>query len=224
VKRQYDWNGLPVPYIAAWEREKDTTPRIVLRNVRGVLRIGYESENPYDRDENGTLWAGQALAQGRGMPHFENVHLLRQRRAMRDLLCQVCGTSTLTGPGPGPEPGHLWLLAARPGDPGPIREGEVTTSPPVCTSCAPAALTYCPHLRRGAVAARVGLARYWGVAGVVHDRRLQPIPGPDLALVRDDSADLRWILAYRLAVELRDVTPVDIHSLCTENPVPRRPN
>lgn len=206
--RQHSFNGLPVPYIAAWNAENDTTPRPVLRTVHGVLRIGYEAETPFDRDDTGTLWARQALAQGRTTPHFETVHLLRQRRAMLDLLCQVCGTSTPDTPQP------LWLLAARSGATGPIREGEVTTSPPVCVPCARIALRHCPHLRHSAVAARVGYAPRWGVAGVLHDRRtLKPVPGRDLALVPDDHPDLRWILAYRLAVELLDVTPVDLDAL-----------
>ncbi len=75
---------------------------IVLPGNRG---IGYRDETPLDRDERGVLLKRTRDAQGHGKPRFGAVHPARQRRAMANLLCQVCGNPADTN-----DEGTLWLL------------------------------------------------------------------------------------------------------------------
>jgi hypothetical protein len=132
------------------------------------------------------------------------VHALRQRRAVRRMLCQVCGGPT-AGSGP-------WLFVLR--DVGrPVEEGERTTAPPVCVPCARLSVRACPRLREGYVAALVGRAAVWGVAGIVHHpATLEPVTG-GLEEVAHDHPAIRWTVAHRQVLELRDCTPVDLRDL-----------
>lgn len=78
-----------VPYIVQWSEERDCSPELTVRqNGDGV---GYADETPGDRDAHGVLWRQVTGRRGQGRPLFGSVHPLRQRRAMRRLLCQVCG-------------------------------------------------------------------------------------------------------------------------------------
>lgn len=194
-----------VPYITAWSREPVVSPPVVLRRGRGGQGLGYADETPHDRDTFGALWVRQALPlkARRGEPRYETVHALRQRRAMMDFLCQVCGRSTL----PQDEDRHLFLLR----DVGrPVAEGELTTGPPVCLPCARIAVTQCPPLRRGHVAVRARLVHPWGVAGVPHDpRTLAPLPGPAMEQAPYGTLAARWVLAARQVVALHGCTPID---------------
>jgi hypothetical protein len=76
-----------VPYVTAWSSERSARPHVITRGGG----IGYADESPFDRDSDGVLWAREGVSPGRGKPEFGRVHLWRQRRAMRRLLCQVCG-------------------------------------------------------------------------------------------------------------------------------------
>ena len=60
----------------------------------------------------------------------------------------------------------------------------------------------------------------WGVAGVIYNRAtLRPFPGKSLPYVPYGDRRMRFTLAYRSAVELCDVTPVDINTiLAAERP------
>lgn len=153
--------GVPVPYITGYENEPVLRPPRVRRTGPKGSFLGYGGETRYDRDTWGTLWVRQAIAPKarRGRARLEEVHALRQRKAMLDMLCQVCGRPTVDGRG---EERHLFLMrdAGRP-----IGEGETTTSPPVCVPCARTSVEACPHLRRGYVAAWVGFAPAWGAGG-----------------------------------------------------------
>lgn len=77
----------PVPYIALWSGERLPAPRVV-NSPRGG--IGYPDENLLDRDHCGVLWTRVRSCRGVGEPIYEKQHPLRQRKAMRALLCQVC--------------------------------------------------------------------------------------------------------------------------------------
>ncbi|MBO0804265.1 MAG: hypothetical protein J2P25_14470 [Nocardiopsaceae bacterium] len=205
--------GRPVPYIAGWTAEPHTSPRVIPVVHRGVPGVGYAIEQFMDRDDQGRLWARQKWAPGSGNPVYDSVHTARQRQTMQHLRCQVCSGSTLLDSGE-----RLWLLGARPGVQGPVREGEVTASPPICPPCARTALESCPHLRRGAVAARVRYAPLWGVAGIRYARHgtsLRPVPADDLELVSDEAPGMPWVLAHRLAVALRETTLVSLTALRT---------
>src|SRR5262245_58187522 len=77
-----------VPYISSWSSERPTRARLIAGDRSG---IGYQRERPGDRDARGVLWTRYVRAPGEGLPQLSKVHPYRQRRAMRQLLCQVCG-------------------------------------------------------------------------------------------------------------------------------------
>lgn len=143
------------PYVTSWSAEIDPPVELVEVPGRG---IGYADETVTDRDSRGVLWFRTTHAPGQGRPLFGRVHPLRQRRAMRRLLCQVCG-----GPADRTEDGVLWLGRDHrddwPGWPNRIAE----TEPPICVPCVRLSLRLCPALRRGAVAFR---ARQYPIVGV----------------------------------------------------------
>lgn len=135
-----------VPYIAKWTSEV-CPPAVVVANGRG---IAYAREIPYDRDDDGVLWKRIAWSPGKGRPVFGQVHFLRQRRAMRRMLCQVCG-----GPADRNAQGALWLVGQDAGDRKTWGAALTTSHPPVCVPCAVTSVRACPHLRKRYVALRV---------------------------------------------------------------------
>jgi len=197
-----------VPYITAYERERVLDPPLVVRRGPQGAFLAYQDELPHDRTHWGVLWVRQALPPKarRGRPRFQDVHALRQRRAMLDMLCQVCGKPAMASDE------RLLFLMRDVGEP--IREGETTASPPVCVPCARISVQACPHLRRGAMAAWVAHAPSWGVSGVLYDpRTVQPVPGDELVDVPYEDPHIRWVLAARQVVELQGVTPVNLEDL-----------
>lgn len=208
-RQQYTQNGLVVPDITLWTAEESTRPPTMVRRIgsNGAF-LGYRDELSYDRNTEGTLWARQAIAQGRGKAKFDSVNALRQRRAMSHLLCQVCGIHVLDA-----EHEHqLFLLHTASGQP--VREGELTTAPPVCESCAPVAKELCPRLRAGHAAAWVERSWLWGVAGIRYDpKTLKPLPSKGLMEVAYGSPEIQWVVAYRQVVSLHGCTPVNVDDL-----------
>ena len=185
-----------VPYITAYENEKLLQPRIVRR--RDAAGIAYADETPYDRDLYGVLWERVSMPSkaNRGEPRFMEVNPFRQRRAMLDMLCQVCGKHTESGH----EDGSLFLFR----DVG-IRdfEGMPTSSPPVHPQCAQTAVEQCPMLRDGHVAVWVEYAPAWGVSGTLFDRRtLQEVPADRLVKVPYGAEGIAWVRAARFMVSL----------------------
>ncbi|MFI9339948.1 hypothetical protein ACIG0D_01530 [Streptomyces sp. NPDC052773] len=200
-------DGQFVPYITAWSAEEVPPQPVTVQRGRGGTGLGFRDEVSHIDRQHGVLWL-RVPALRRGEPRFDTVHALRQRHAMRRLLCQVCGGPTLSAR---EDERALFLVAAR-GDT-PIREGEQTASPPVHAACARLAVNYCPPLRRGWAAALVSSTPVWGFAGLLYDPlTLQPLPAPGrtgLHRVPDtDERRLRWLLAARLIVTLENVTPV----------------
>lgn len=199
--------GAVVPYVALWSTE-DVLPGRVIEGIHGG--IDYADGSIADRDEYGVLWARIASRPGQGRPVFHQMHPLRQRRAMRRLLCQVCGQpADRTGQG------HLWLLAATWQAEAPDwPEGVVNPYPPVCTPCARLSTRLCPPLRRGHLAVRAHSTIY-GVIGVRFcstNRYALVAPSP-----RDDSMPAaytdpaaRWTLATQMARLLNHCSPVDL--------------
>ncbi len=95
------------------------------------------------RDFPGMLDLIQKEAQGEGEPLFAAMHLMRQRRAMMQHLCHVCGKRT--------PPDDRWLFPLQSGGMVPMGDGTQLYGgnvPPVHLKCALNAKVLCPHLRK----------------------------------------------------------------------------
>ncbi|OLF17413.1 hypothetical protein BU204_11600 [Actinophytocola xanthii] len=194
-----------VPYVTQWTAEQDGGYELVERESIG---LAYADENIMDRDEHGVLWRRTPSRPGHGRPIFGMVHSLRQRRAMRRLLCQVCGE-----PASWTEDGVLWLLRDFRDDWPNWPENLAATEPPVCTPCAHKAVRLCPALRKGAAVIRVGRCPIVGVYGAlyrVEGRRI--ITHGDESIAYDDPS-IRWMRATKLVRELHDCTLVTLDGL-----------
>ena len=199
--------GAVVPYVGRWSAEEPPITPVVRRADGGVA---YPDETVLDRDRWGVLWTRAVRRSGVGRPLFGKVHPWRQRRAMLDLLCQVCAQ-----PADRTDQGTLWLVpgvevAAWRGWPA----GMATVHPPLCLPCARISVRVCPGMRPHYIALR---ARSWvcGVTGAVFR------PAGLAGLVRDDyphvvtfgDPALPWTVATQLARTLVDVTTVDLERL-----------
>lgn len=191
-----------VPYITSWSTEQPLPTRVIPHPRAG---IAYADETLGDRDEYGVLWNRMPSHPGQGRPQFGNIHSLRQRRAMRKLLCQVCA-----GPADHNNQGVLWLLKDHRDDWPSWPEHMAATEPPVCLPCAHTARRTCPALRKGHVAVRVGHSTVCGIYGVRFQLgHLIPTPVED-AILRLDDPIIRWTRAEQLVRELRDCTIVSL--------------
>ncbi|MEU7476231.1 hypothetical protein AB0A63_09625 [Lentzea sp. NPDC042327] len=191
-----------VPYVTAWSAEPDLPCRVVERPGCG---IGYQDELIGDRDARGVLWVRTALRREVGRPEFGKVHPLRQRRAMRMLLCQVCGE-----PADRNADGVLWLLRDFRDDWPGWPDGAACVDPPVCVPCVSTSLSLCPALRRGAVAVRARAFPVAGVRGALHRAGPSgPVAVKAVNLSYDDH-EIRWVVASALIRELRDCSPVPL--------------
>ena len=195
------------PYITCWSAEQDLPYRLVERSGLG---IGYVDESFGDRDARGVLWQRAAVRQGVGKPEFGKVHPLRQRRAMRQLLCQVCA-----GPADQNDDGVLWLLRDYRDDWPEWPNGMGCNEPPVCIPCAATSLRLCPALRRGAVAIR---AREFDVAGV--RGALYRAGTVEEASLSYDDSEVRRLVASALIRELRGCTFVPFGELTDQEVMP----
>jgi hypothetical protein len=193
-----------VPYITTWSAEKPLPTKVIQCPRSG---IAYADEILSDRDEHGVLWIRAASHPGRGRPQFGEVHSLRQRRAMRRLLCQVCA-----GPADQTTEGTLWLLRDHRDDWPGWPNGMTATEPPICLPCAHLASHACPALRKGHVTVRVGLSTLVGVYGIRYE------PGPQFPssatddLVAFNDPAIQWTRAAQLLRELRNCTIVDLRA------------
>ncbi|MGV2914519.1 hypothetical protein [Streptomyces alfalfae] len=190
-----------VPYVTSGSEERLLSCTIIRRPAIGGL--AYADETPYDRDSFGVLWVRPRILPKtrRGEPRLSDIHAYRQRRAMNNMLCQVCAAAPED-----PDAPQLFVLRDTSG---PIREGERTASPPLCVPCAGIAVQECHVLRGGRwVAAWARSTPAYGVYGMVHDTQtLQPIPGRYMELVEYGSPLSQWTVAARVAVELHGVRP-----------------
>jgi hypothetical protein len=196
--------GSVVPYIGAWTGEANCPTQVVRRPHNG---IGYTDETMLDRDQWGVLWTRIGSRVGVGNPLFKKLHPVRQRRAMRRLLCQVCAR-----PADHTEEGSLWLVPADDRHSG--LEGMTTIQPPLCVGCARISVRMCPALRVGATAVRAQ-SRVLGVNGVVFEPA-----GPYRLSVTDrgevipyDDPEIVWVQAVLLARSLYDTAVVDLDGL-----------
>ncbi|MFF7171072.1 hypothetical protein [Streptomyces pseudovenezuelae] len=193
-----------VPFIASWSGEQKHSRKVVYSPARGG--IAFADEQPEDRDQYGVLWNGRAAARGSGRPELGDVHPDRQRVAMQNLLCQVCGTAPDRT-----RRGLLWLLEDHQGDYPEWPNDALTTHPPLCLPHARKSLQACPHLRRGAVAVRVGTSEVMGVHGRLYaPSAFGPVRLDKKDVVAYGSNAARWVLAGQLVRALYDCTIVDL--------------
>lgn len=174
--------------------------------------MGYADELVVDRDDRGVLWQRTVMCQGNGRPEFGKVHPLRQRRAMRRLLCQVCA-----GPADRNDEGVLWLLRDHRDDWPRWPEGMACVDPPVCGRCVPVSLRLCPALRLGAVAVRAREFSVAGVRGALYRKGTSGLVAAEAAIRAYDDPDVRWMVATAVVRELRSCTFVSLDGL-TEQP------
>ena len=185
------------PYITAWTAEIDPPATVV--EVPG-MGIGYADEKAADRSRDGILWTRSSWLPGEGRPVFKRVHPIRQRRAMRCLLCQVCG-----GPADRTEDGVLWLLRDYRDDWPDWPNHMAAVEPPICRSCVHLSVRLCPALRRGAAVLRARRYPIVAVRGCRYIGRRFPIPAEDVTVRLEDRA-VRWVKAASLVRELQDCT------------------
>jgi hypothetical protein len=202
-------NKIIAPYITTWSAEQEIPSRVVERPGYG---IGYADELLGDRDARGVLWQRPAVRHQVGRPEFGKVHPLRQRRAMRRLLCQVCAE-----PADRNDDGVLWLLRDYQDDWPSWPDGMACTEPPVCVPCVAVSLRLCPALRRGAVAVRVQEFEVAGVRGALYRKGMfGPVAVEDVNLAYDDP-DTRWVVASALIRELQGCTFVPLAKLTEQH-------
>jgi hypothetical protein len=206
VSMRTDTVARPViaPYITAWGSEVGPVPALVEVPGSG---IAYADERVSDRDGRGVLWLRSSWAPGKGRPVFGQVHPMRQRRAMRLLLCQVCG-----GPADRTEDGVLWLVKDHRDDWPGWPDGTGETEPPICRDCVQLSVRLCPALRRGAVLIRARRYPIAGVRGALYTGGPAPRMVGDVA-VGFGSNRIRWVVAVNLARELNDCTLIEVDDL-----------
>jgi hypothetical protein len=158
-----------------------------------------------DRDANGVLCDRVLSRPRQGRPEFGMTHPLRQRRAMRRLLCQVCAD-----PADQTEDGVLWLLPDHRGDWVGWPNGMANVEPPVCLPCLHTALQLCPALRKGAVALRVRDCPVVGVRGGVYKRTGPALVTSGETIVTFEDPAIRWVRATNLVRQLRDCTIIPL--------------
>nr|WP_042191700.1 hypothetical protein [Kibdelosporangium sp. MJ126-NF4]CEL20232.1 Phage protein [Kibdelosporangium sp. MJ126-NF4]CTQ97457.1 Phage protein [Kibdelosporangium sp. MJ126-NF4] len=194
------------PYITSWSDEL-TLPFTVIERPEGG--IGYLDETAVDRDSDGVLWNRMLSRPNQGRPNFGLTHPLRQRRAMRRLLCQVCG-----GPADRNPDGVLWLMTDFRDDWDGWPTGMGDVDPPVCLSCARLSVRVCPALRRlGAVAVRVRECPIVGVRGARYHRFGRDLVAAEHVIVAFEDPAIRWVRATNLVRELRDCTVVGLDAI-----------
>lgn len=178
---------------------------VTLASLSGVA---FTDERPEDRDSRGVLWNRRGDARGEGRPEFGNVHPARQRKAMQELLCQVCG-----GPSNRNDRGVLWLLEDGRGDWKGWPNDLLTAHPPVCLPCAREASRSCPHLRPGNVAVRVASSDVCAVYGTPYILVGRRLIRRDKDVVALNSPAIRWVVAGQLVRSLSGCTLVSLDEL-----------
>lgn len=198
-----------MPYIVMWSDEQTLPTELVSRGGSG---IGYADELPTDRDHDDVLWTRTASRPSQGRPLYHRLHSLRQRRAMRRLLCQVCAE-----PAEYTDQGHLWLLVDQTEKWSGWPERLTNPYPPVCLRCARLSVRQCPPLRKNCVAIRAHSELY-GVIGIVfRDGKSSPVVSEqdDGTAVRYSDPAIRWTQATQLTRTLFDCVVIDPDRLRT---------
>lgn len=204
-----------VPWMAAWTGETVIEAPVITRRGR-LGGIAYADELPADRGKNDALLhRGRHLVNKdqRGRPLYGAVHTNRQRRAMRKLLCHVCGNGADHN-----DLGVLWLLDNIAANcPQGWPEEEITVHPPLCLGCAEKAIGQCPELEeKGFTAVRVRDPQPYGYRGRLYVRDLSlhaslfPIVSKETANLAFEDPLLPWLLAAQSVMCLVGCTVVDL--------------
>lgn len=150
------WKGMVVPWVARWSGEVNDDDSVIMVSFGGhpfLTRQRDALAEPLlsredamallqrDRDDMGLFWTAENDAPGVGEPEFAMVHSRRQRTAMRDGLCQVCGLG-FDGEVTFLEHKSLFLDKGEP---------FTTVNAPVHRSCMKVVMRQCPaHRKRDA--------------------------------------------------------------------------
>lgn len=184
------YRGLRVPWIAQWTGEVLNTP---LRKWEHGSDFGlqYADETPFDR-ELGALWM-RTLTNRSGEPQFAQINVVRQREAMLNGLCQVCGLPTRGS----------WLTHEP--EPRPNGRPFTTSIPPTCHDCIKIARTICPHLsKRESRRLLVRNYRPFAVYGDVLNRVGNKVIHTKGEIRLADTDKLHRVMGRQLTVELYD--------------------
>ncbi|MEN3315640.1 MAG: hypothetical protein V7605_1874 [Acidimicrobiaceae bacterium] len=189
-----------VPYVAMWTAEEVLSAPV----IETPVGIGYADETAVDRDAQGLLWTRTTVRQGVGKPIYDQLHPLRQRRAMRRMLCQVCA-----GPADQDERGALWLIQDQRSQWAGWPEGAQNAHPPLCLRCARISVKACPWLASGYVAVRAH-SHVNGASGGLY-RAGRPAPRlVDAVTVTYEDPRRRWTQADQLVRELVGCSLVEL--------------
>ncbi|GAA3136751.1 hypothetical protein GCM10010466_29470 [Planomonospora alba] len=184
------------PYVIAYAGEAEIQ-HVLFRRVRGEWRLTHAEPR---RDDWGYgILRARSGASRQGKPLFDVVNPRRQWTCADCGLCQVCGETARD-----PETGRYWWLLS---DEGESEDRGWTNAPPTCRACIPAAVTQCPHLRRGRPAVyTAGAFEPYGVFAVIYSRSGQlayPLAEKEIVTFGDPRAS--HALATQLLVCLRDL-------------------
>lgn len=181
-----------VPWITLWTDELVDADVVWMNNAFG--RLTYRDEDASDRFM-GVLWVRERIGMS-GQPMWKHVHARRQRRAMLDPRCQVCGERLSKVDIP-------WLLPSTEyqgylrdtGGTEPMR----TITAPTCVECQAIAARRCPRLvGHGFVRAIVKSATPVGVQGDYYAPH-QQLPRQFILF---GAPELRYTVAKQLCVQL----------------------
>lgn len=180
--------SLPKPWITPLQGERHAGAFTF--DGQRIFFPDLEEHREYD-----VLWQ-PTPEQATGEVVWREMHTGRQRRAMQDTLCQVCGNAIEGRPIPWLLPGVEVLVSRPRGRP------FLTTTPPTCSDCAPTARTSCPVLRASPpMVLGVRHFRLWGFWGDYVDRASRKLRQGHLAM---GHSELPMMMARHLVVEIFD--------------------
>jgi hypothetical protein len=168
--------------------------------------IAYADESSVDRDSDGLLWSRVTSRRGVGEPIYRQMHPLRQRRAMRRLLCQVCAQ-----PADHDDRGTLWLIPDQPHKWPDWPERAQNTQPPLCMRCARISAKTCPSLKPGYLAIRAHsfVSGAWGGLYSTGWPNRHPFLNGTRTLQSSDPR-IHWLQADQLVRELTHCTFINL--------------
>jgi hypothetical protein len=193
-------HGLPVPWVTQWTAET----ALPLKRPRVEDSPGPDGESvptlvcdndSQMRDRHGILWMHLSARIGSGQAQFAQLHPIRQRRAIDERRCQICGqriSGQLTFLLP-----DSWLGA-------PTVE---TFHPPVCERCAPMAMRLCPHVH-GNTFQLVAVEQSMPVAVVGDIYNLMTGAREQTIIARHDDPRSRLLIARQRITALSGLRPV----------------
>lgn len=198
IRTPISFEGKPVPWVVRWTGEASETPlQVAFEEDR--LRLHYADGHENRDGDTDVLWQREGI-QRSGVPEFAQLSTYRQRAAMLNRRCQVCG-DTIEGP-------ITWLLGGTADLPQLqyTSDGDPTTmSPPTCEPCVEYSREVCPHLVEVGGGTRHKVLAYepWAFYGnpvVAYEDGIQMLPEAMLTFEQIMSNPLLTILAKQLVV------------------------